>query len=152
MQDKIRELIQPVVKQLDLTIYDIEYVVENNTNFLRIYLDKEQGITLNDVVDATKAITEVLDQADPITEEYVLEVSSPGAERPLNTPEQLKDAIDEYIFVKFVNPQDGMDFVTGYLRSFKNDVLEIEYLVKNIKKKMNVEYNNVAKAHLAIKF
>jgi ribosome maturation factor RimP len=152
MQDKIRELIQPVVKQLNLTIYDIEYVVENNTNFLRIYLDKEQGITLNDVVDATKAITDVLDQADPITEEYVLEVSSPGAERPLNAPEQLTDAIDEYIFVKFVNPQDGMAFVTGYLRSFKDNVLEIEYLVKNIKKKMNVKYNNVAKAHLAIKF
>lgn len=152
MQDKIRKLIQPVVEQLDLSIYDIEYVVENKTNFLRIYLDKAQGITLNDVVDATKAITEILDENDPITEEYVLEVSSPGAERPLNSPEQLKEAIDEYIFVKFVNPQDGMDFVTGYLRSFKDNVLEIEYLVKNIKKKMNVKYNNVAKAHLAIKF
>lgn len=152
MQEKIRNLIQPAIKQLELIIYDIEYVVENNTNFLRIYLDKVQGITLNDIVEATRAITELLDQADPISDEYILEVSSPGAERPLNSRDRIKDAIGEYIFVKFINPQNGMDFVTGYLRGFKNDVIEIEYLVKNIKKKTKVEYTNIAKAHLAIKF
>lgn len=152
MQDQIRKLILPVVAKLDLEIYDIEYVVENKMPILRIYLDRQGGIDLNSIVAATKEITKVLDQEDPITEEYVLEVSSPGAERPLNSPEQLQDAVGEYIFVKLVNPQQGLASVEGYLKSFENDVLEIEYFVKNIKKKINVAYNNIAKAHLAIKF
>ncbi|WP_423363118.1 ribosome maturation factor RimP [Mycoplasma sp. P36-A1] len=152
MVNKIKELITSAVQEQGLEIYDVEFIQENNEWFLRIYLDKDGGIDLTSIVDATTIISEILDEKDPIEQEYVLEVSSPGAERPLNTKDKLQGAVEQYVRIEFNNPTSGLDFVEGYLKSFENDQLVIEYLVKTAKKKIEIDYDNVKKARIAIKF
>lgn len=152
MIEKLEKILKPTIKEMNLELYDLEYVKEGNDYYLRVYLDKKDGIDLNDIVDASKELSELLDREDPIKDEYFLEVSSPGAEKPLKTREQLMNALDEYIRIEFINPKEGFDFVEGYLLSFEDDVLEVQYLVKNVKKKIEVDYENIKKARLAIKF
>lgn len=152
MLEKIEELIRPAVDEMELIIYDIEYVKEGNDFFLRIFLDKEDGIDLNTIVDASRKITSIIDEADPIENEYILEVSSPGAEKPLKTKEHLFGAIGDYIRVEFINPKEGMDHVEGFLLEFDNEELLVEYDLKNIKKRISIAYDNVKFVRLAIKF
>lgn len=88
----------------------------------------------------------------PIKEEYILEVSSPGIEKPLKTFEQVEKSIGEYVYAKFKNPKSGLHEVEGYLKSIEDQQLEFEYLVKNIKKKIVVDYDNIQFIRLAVKF
>lgn len=152
MLEKIAELIKPVVDEMGLITYDIEYVKEGNDFFLRIFLDKEDGIDLNTIVDASREIAAVIDKADPIENEYFLEVSSPGAEKPLKNEEHLLGAIGDYVRVEFIDPKEGMDHVEGFLLEFDNNELLVEYDVKNIKKRITIAYDNVKFVRLAIKF
>ncbi|MEG0277396.1 MAG: ribosome maturation factor RimP, partial [Coprobacillus sp.] len=133
-------------------LFDIEYVKEGNDNFLRIYLDKPGGIDLNMIVDASKEISEILDKVDPIEDEYFLEVSSPGAERPLKNEEQLKDAVGEYVRIELIDPKAGMDALEGTLIKFEDNVAIIEYMDKTRKKEFAIDYENIRLARLAIKF
>ena len=152
MLDKINEIVKPIVEELDLSVYDIEYVKENNEYFLRIYIDKKGGVDLSAIVEATTPISEALDIHDPIENAYILEVSSPGAEKPLKNEEQLKNVIDEYVYIEFKQQVSGKDNIEGFLTSFDQGVIKIEYLEKTRKKYFEVEYENVKKARLAIKF
>ena len=152
MLDKIKNAILPAVNEMNLSIYDIEYVKEGNEFFLRIYLDREGGIDLEAIVEATKVISDILDEIDPIEGEYMLEISSPGAEKPLNTIEHLSNSINEYVRIELNNPKAGLDSVEGYLLAFDGKVLEVEYQIKTSKKRIQIDYDNVKKARLAIKF
>ena len=152
MLEKIEKAIMPMIEEMELILYDFEYVKEGQDNFLRIYLDCANGIDLETIVEASRAISDVLDELDPIEAEYILEVSSPGAERVLKSKAHLQEVINEYIRVELKNPAAGIDAVEGYLVSFENDELIIEYLVKTTKKQITIAYDNVKKARLAIKF
>ncbi|MEG0569417.1 MAG: ribosome maturation factor RimP [Erysipelotrichales bacterium] len=152
MLDKVKVSIMPAIEQLELELFDIEYVKEGNDNFLRIYLDKPGGIDLNMIVDASKEISEILDKIDPIEDEYFLEVSSPGAERPLKNEEQLKDAVGEYVRIELIDPKAGMDALEGTLIKFEDNVAIIEYMDKTRKKEFAIDYENIRLARLAIKF
>lgn len=152
MTEKIKGLIEMPISQANLSIYDIEFVNENNDWFLRVYLDKEGGIGLNDIVEATQIISDLLDEHDPIEQEYILEVSSPGAERPLNSEDKLKGAIDQYVRIEMKDPKQGLDHVEGFLKSFDGEKLVVEYKVKTATKSIEIDYDNVKKARIAIKF
>lgn len=151
MVDKIKDSILPAVGELELSLFDIEYIREGSDFYLRIYLDKENGIGLHDIVEATRVISEILDEKDYISNEYYLEVSSPGAERPLKNEKAIEEAIGQYINVKLINPQAGYDMIDGYLISFVDNILEIEYFAKNIKKTIKIDHSNIAQARLAVK-
>ena len=85
--ERVREMAEPLARELGLSIWDVQFLKEGADWFLRIFIDKEDGVGIDDCVDMTHAIDPVLDREDPIPQEYTLEVSSPGINRKLVKPE-----------------------------------------------------------------
>lgn len=153
MLEKVTDLIQPILDEHDVYLDDIEYVQEKNEWYLRIYIEMNQGhLDMDTCVAVSEAISEKLDEADLIKNEYYLEVSSPGVEKPLKTLEKVQDSVGEYVYIQFVNPTQGMDEVYGTILNVEGEDIELQYMVKNIKKKCNISYSNVAFIRLAVKF
>ena len=151
--ESIKEMVLPLIEQNDCYLDDIEYVKDNNEIYLRIYIEKNEGyLDMDTCVAVSELISDKLDETDPIKDEYILEVSSPGIEKPLKTFEQVQKSVGEYVYAKFKNPKAGLYEVEGYLKSVDNQELEFEYLVKNIKKKIIVNYDNIQFIRLAVKF
>ena len=151
--ESIKEMVLPLIEQNDCYLDDIEYVKDNNEMYLRIYIEKNEGyLDMDTCVAVSELISDKLDETDPIKDEYILEVSSPGIEKPLKTFEQVQKSVGEYVYAKFKNPKAGLYEVEGYLKSVDNQELEFEYLVKNIKKKIIVNYDNIQFIRLAVKF
>lgn len=114
--DRVYEMAVPVAKELGLEIWDVVFVKEGADWFLRIFIDKEGGISINDCVDMTKAIDPVLDESDPVPHQYSLEVSSPGINRRLNRPKHFEQLLGEPIRVKLIRPlEDGTRVIEGIL-------------------------------------
>ena len=146
--EKIKEIILPYLEENQVSLFDIEYVFEDNENILRIYIDNEEGnMDLLTCVNISEGISKLLDASDPINVPYSLEVSSPGAERPLRNEDEVQKAIGKYVYIE---TSEGA--VYGTILSFDSGILEIQYLVKNIKKKVNINYKDINYIRLAIKF
>lgn len=128
IENKVESLIKQKIEELGYKLYDVEYVKEGKDYFLRIYIDREKGIDLNDCELVSNNITELLDKEDCIKEQYFLEVSSPGIERILRKEEHLKDNLGNKVSVKLFKPQDNQKQFIGILKKFddKNIVIEIE--------------------------
>ncbi|MCD8028633.1 MAG: ribosome maturation factor RimP [Erysipelotrichaceae bacterium] len=153
MLEKITELISPILQDHDCYLDDIEYLKEKNEWYLRIFIDKNQGsLDMDTCVAVSEDISALLDEVDLIQNEYYLEVSSPGAEKPLKTFEQVKKAIGEYVYIKLKDPKKGLSDVYGTILNVDDDNIELQYLSKNIKKNVTISYKNVAFIRLAVKF
>ena len=151
--DKIKMMIEPILQSNDVYLDDIEYVQDKGEWYLRIFIEKNEGfLDMDTCVAVSEAISQKLDEEDPIQGEYYLEVSSPGIEKPLKTFEQGKKSICKYGYAKFYDPIAGMDEVEGYIKTIEDEVIEFEYLVKNIKIKIKIDYNNIKFIRLAVKF
>lgn len=151
--DKIKEMILPLIEENDCYLDDIEYVKDKNDMYLRIFIEKNAGhLDMDTCVTVSELISEKLDEVDPIKDEYYLEVSSPGIEKPLKTFEQVQKSIGEYVYAKFKNPKAGLHEVEGYLKAINGNELEFEYLVKNIRKHIVIDYDNIKFIRLAVKF
>ncbi len=113
---RVWELAEPLARELGLSLWDVQYQKEGSDFFLRILIDREGGVSIDDCVDMTHALSPVLDAEDPISQEYMLEVSSPGYERKLTRPEHFKFFEGEEVRVKLLRPaQDGERELTGTL-------------------------------------
>jgi ribosome maturation factor RimP len=134
----IEEMVQPFFDEHGFELVDVEYVKEGSNWFLRIY---ECG-------RISEFISEKLDESDPITEAYFLEVSSPGAERPLKKPQDVSKAIGKHVFVTTYEPVSGAKEFEGTLLSFDGE----EVVIDMGKKKYTIPYAKVASARLAIVF
>ena len=153
MLKKVTDLIQPILENHDVYLDDIEYVNEKNEWYLRIFIEKNEGhLDMDTCVLVSEDISVKMDEADIITNEYYLEISSPGAEKPLKTLEKVQQSIGKYVYIQFKNPTAGMDEVYGTILNVEDDVIELQYLVKNIKKKCKIQYENIAFIRLAVKF
>ena len=121
----VRELITPVAKDLGLLIWDVEFVKEGARRVLRVTIDHEDGITIEDCERMHRAIDPVLDEADPIETAYDLEVSSPGIERELRTDEHIDLCVGETVEARFFAPVNGQKSLVGILagRDEENRVL-----------------------------
>ncbi len=152
--DNITSMISDILEENDVYLDDIEYEKENNDYFLRIFIEKNDGsLDMDTCVAVSEAISLRLDEKDPIKDEYYLEVSSPGVEKPLKTFEAVSKNVGSYIYAKFNNPASGMDEIEGTIKSVDEDQnIVFEYLVKNIKKKCTVNYDNIKFIRLAVKF
>ena len=139
-------------KGYNLFIYYVEYVFENNVNILRIICDSDEDISIDMVTELNELISDELDKKDFINEEYYLEVSSAGIEKELRTDEAINKAIGEYIYIKTYEKIDNQKEFYGYLVSFNDGVVGIDYLVKNIKKHSEINKDKIALIRLAIKF
>ena len=120
------EMAAPVAEERGLRIYNTEYKKEGPDWFLRIYLYGENGVGLEDCEAVSRALSEKLDENDPIQDAYCLEVSSPGIERALTRDWHFETAIGEKVELRFYAPQDGQKSVTGTLTAFNNDGMTIE--------------------------
>ena len=153
MLEKIKSFIDPILVDHDCYLDDIEYVQEKNEWYLRIYIDKNNDhLDMDTCVAVSEAISTKMDEIDLIKNEYYLEVSSPGAEKPLKTLEKVQQSIGEYVYIQFKNPTNGMDEVYGTILNVDDHDIELQYMVKNIKKKCHIDYDNVAFIRLAVKF
>lgn len=115
---KVREIVAPFARELGLDIWDIRFVKEGTDWYLRIFIDKVGGVSIDDCVDLTHAITKPLDEADPISQSYLLEVSSPGVERELVTDEHFKKYIGADIILRLIRPVDGVRDFSGTLAAY----------------------------------
>lgn len=148
----VSQLVNPIVEDMELELVDIEYVKEGRDWFLRVFIDKETGVDIEECGLVSERLSEKLDEADPIEHNYFLEVSSPGAERPLKNHAHFEKAIGKNVFIKVYEPIEGEKTFEGILTSFdgKNATLEIK--VKTRKKMINIPYEKIAKARLAVTF
>ncbi|OEH85855.1 ribosome maturation factor RimP [Desulfuribacillus stibiiarsenatis] len=148
----IEEIAGPIVTKEQLELIDVEYVQEGANWFLRVIIDKDGGIDIDDCGKISGIISKRLDELDPIKESYFLEVCSPGAEKPIKTAEDLTDSVGEYINVKTnVEIYEGKEF-EGTLLSFDGFTLVLEIRIDSRKKKIEIPYEIVAKIRLAIQF
>ena len=125
---KVTELVSalaaPLVEAAGCSLWDVEYVREAGQWFLRIYIDKEGGVSINDCEAVSRPLSDALDEADPIEGSYVLEVSSAGADRPLRKPEHFEKCLGQQVDVKLYRPQAGSKEYTGALTGYQDgDVL-----------------------------
>lgn len=114
----VRELVEPFAKELGLDIWDVRFLKEGADWYLRIFIDKDGGVSIDDCVDLTHAINGPLDEADPIEQAYFLEVSSPGLERDLVKDEHFESYVGEKIKVKLIRPVDGKREFFGVLEGY----------------------------------
>ena len=115
IEAKSEELIQPIVDGFEFELVDVEFVKEAGAYYLRAYIDKPGGITIEDCEKVHRAIDPLLDEADPIEEAYHLEISSPGIERDLRTDMQINACVDWDVEVRLYAPIDGAKSFRGVL-------------------------------------
>lgn len=144
------ELMMPILQDRNLELVDIEYVKEGADWFLRIFIDKEGGISIDECGHVSGEIGEKLDEKDLIQGAYFLEVSSPGVERPLKTKADLSGSVNKNIFITLYVHINGEKEYEGILKEFKDDIVTIEYKDKAHKKLVEIPYDKIAKARLAV--
>jgi ribosome maturation factor RimP len=148
----VEELAAPIFQELSLELVDIEYVKEGKNWYLRVYIDKDTGVDIEDCGLVSERLSEKLDELDPIPHNYFLEVSSPGAERPLKKEKDFEKAIGKNVFIKTYEPIDGEKGFEGKLLEFDGLHIKIEVKIKTRKKSIDIPYEKVASARLAVVF
>ncbi len=122
IEEKVETLLKPKIEEIGYNLYDVEYTKEGKNYFLRVFIDKKEGIDLNDCEKVNNAINDLLDEADYIKEQYFLEVSSPGIERVLKKDIHLEQSIGKEVSVKlFKKDTNGKKDYQGILESYNNE-------------------------------
>lgn len=132
IEEKVESLIIDKINDLGYELYDVYYVKEGKDYFLRIFIDKPEGIDLNDCEKVNNAINELLDEADYIKDQYFLEISSPGIERILRKDKHLEDNIDSLVEVKLFKPIEKQKVLQGILKEYNKEKIIIEVEEKSI--------------------
>lgn len=150
---EVEELVTPILEREGLELVDIEFVKEGRDWFLRVFIDTPGGgIDIEQCAAVSEQLSEKLDEADPITQNYFLEVSSPGAERPLKKEQDFANAVGSFVHIRTYEPVDGAKEFEGYLLSYGEEGAEIEMKVKTRKVKLVIPKDKIAFARLAIDF
>ena len=141
--DELREELDKFLKSLNFELYDLELKKTKKDTILTVYIDRLEGITIDEVIEATNKLNPYLDELDPIEGEYMLEVSSAGAEKELRSAKAIKHSIGKYVHIETYEQT-----IEGFLDNF--DGYQIDLKVKN--KKIEINYEDVNLIRLAIKF
>ena len=140
IEEKVEQLVKDPIEKLGYSLYDVEYVKEGPEYYLRIYIDKESGIDLNDCEKVSNEINKKLEKANKIKEQYYLEVSSPGIERKLRKDKHLEQNISKNVEIKlFKKDNNGKKEYTGKLKAFNQEEIIIE-----TDKEIAIERKNIA--------
>lgn len=148
----VEELVTPILNENELELVDIEYVKEGKNWFLRVYIDKDNGIDIEECGIVSERLSEKLDAMDPIPHNYFLEVSSPGAERPLKKEKDYQKAIGKNVFIKTYEPIDGEKAFEGVLTDYSGETVTVEVKIKTRKKTVVIPFDKIASARLAVTF
>ncbi|MBB6452885.1 ribosome maturation factor RimP [Salirhabdus euzebyi] len=146
------ELVMPILEEMQLELVDVEFAKEGKNWYLRVFVDKEGGVDIEECGKVSEQLSEKLDEEEPIADPYYLEVSSPGVERPLKKEEDFKRNQGKNVYVKLYQAIDGEKEFEGVLQSFENDIVTIEVKEKTRKKKVEIPFDSIAKARLAVTF
>ena len=123
---KTEQLIQPLIDANNFELVEVEFVKEGSDWYLRVYIDKDGGITVDDCELISRAFNEILDREDYISEQYIFEVSSPGLMRPLKKEKDYKRSVGKLIDIKLYKPVDKCKEFTGVLDSYDKDTVTIK--------------------------
>ena len=149
---KVTELVasfaEPVVKEHGCELWDVEYVREGSEYFLRLYLDKEGGVDINDCEAISRAVDPILDEKDPIQGSYHFEVCSAGLERALKRPSDFERFMNSPITVKLYRPRNGLKEIPGILRGYEGGRVTVEAGKETI----TFEKSEVALVRLRVEF
>ena len=127
IEEKVESLLKNKIEAIGYELYDVLYLKEGKNYILRIVIDNEEGISLEDCEKVNNEITDLLDEADYIKEQYFLEVSSPGIERTLRKDWQLKKYINSKVQINlFKKDENGFKEYLGFLRKIDDDFITIE--------------------------
>lgn len=148
----VEELLTDILEQEQLELVDIEYVKEGKSWFLRVFIDKENGVDIDDCGLVSEKLGEKLDALDPIQQNYFLEVSSPGAERPLKKQQDFIRAVGKHVNIKTYEPIDGSKEFEGTLLSYDEKEITLSIKIKTRTKEITIPTEKIAKARLAVIF
>ena len=146
--DLVANLAKPVVEQFGCELWDVEYVREGSEYFLRLYLDKEGGVDINDCEAVSRAFDPILDEKDPIQGSYHFEVCSAGLERVLKRPSDFQRFLGSPITVKLYRPRNGLKEIPCVLRGYEDGRLTVEAGKETI----TFEKSEVAQVRLRVEF
>jgi len=147
-EQKLTEMLRPAVEETGKSLLGIEFISAGNNSVLRLFIDHENGIDVDDCAEVSRQVSAILDVEDPISSEYNLEISSPGVDRPLFEKSHFEAVIGEVINVKISMPLNGRRKFKGPLVAIENDTLIIE--VDSID--YEIVISNIDKANLVAKF
>lgn len=119
------EIAQPVLEKMGLRLWDVRFEKEGSGWYLRYFIDKAGGVTIDDCEAFSRAVDPLLDEADPIDQSYCLEVSSPGVERELIRPWHFDENLGKTVQVRLIRPRDGVREFSGTLLSYENNTASI---------------------------
>jgi ribosome maturation factor RimP len=145
LRDTLAARLTPLVEGLGYELWELEYSAGRGNGFLRLYIDAEAGITLDDCERVSRAVSEVLDAEDPIPGHYTLEVSSPGVERPLRTAQQFARFVGETVYVETVQAIEGRRRFKGALVAVDAATIEVDVDGR----RWPLPLDGIRKAHLA---
>ena len=131
--EKVTELAGPIVEEEGCSLWDVEYVREAGTRYLRIYIDKPGGVDIADCERISRRLEPILDETDPIPESYVFEVGSAGIERELKRPKDFEAFLGSEVEVRLYQPVNGQKSFIGRLVSYADGVTEIEVKGKSFR-------------------
>lgn len=138
IEARTEELLAPILEEGNFILWDVSYVKEGKDFYLRVFVDKEGGIDINDCVDISRKLDEKMEAEDYITDAYTLEVSSPGLTRPLHKDREMSLSIGRLVFVKLYAEENGAKEFLGTLKDFDAEHVtiladtEITFTRKNI--------------------
>ena len=144
----VESLVRPILDENGFELVDVEFVKEGGNGYLRVIIDKPDGIDIDDCSKVSEFVSDKLDEHDPIPEAYFLEVTSPGVERPLKKPQDFYNAIGKNVYVTTYESLPGGKEFEGILTSYD----EINLVIKAGKTTITIANNNVASARLSIVF
>jgi ribosome maturation factor RimP len=148
IEQQVEALVAPAIAEQGLELVDIEYVKEGAYWYLRLYIDKDTGVDIDDCSNVSHVVSEILDKKDPISQAYMLEVSSPGLERPLKKEADFQRFAGKLVRVLTKEPFQGYQDFTGYLVELINDEIVLEYENETVK----IPRSLAEKVNLALEF
>ncbi len=150
-ETQIKQLIEPAINKLGYSLESVSLKREKGDLFLQIVVDRFDPISLDDIVAISNEISPILDENDPIKDNYFLDVTSLGAEKPIKL-EHLDKYINKYVNLHVINPIKGENYLEGNIDSVNDDKLILSYKIKTRLVRVEIPRKDIDKARLAIKF
>ena len=144
----VEEFAKPIVESNGCSLWDVEYVREGAERFLRVYIDKDGGVDVDDCEKIHRLIDPILDEKDPIAESYHFEVCSAGLERALKRPEDFAKFMGSPVLVKLYRPRNGLKEIPGTLQDYADGRVTVQAGKENI----TFEKSEVALVRLRVEF
>lgn len=148
-EQKTEEILLPIVEEYGFELVDVEYVKEGGTWYLRTYMDKEGGISIDDCEKVSRRLSDILDEKDYIDDTYIMEVSSPGLGRPLKKEKDFKRSLGKEVDIRTYRMIDKQKEFTGILKDYDKDTVTIELENETLK---TFEKGDIALIRLAFDF